>query len=526
MKRILVVLLLLSASAYAQDFNDVRLTVVANPAGADQAAGTLPVRATIINDSDRPLQGVQLVFSRGMGEPVFTEPGWTCTPRPDSPNLTPSCSRQEPVPAQSQITVDFVIRFPLGAGRYKQTVILLYQYGIGDQRSRLDAFDALMFKPFVVRNTNDSGPGSLREAITAINSDQICIGHPCRITFAMDGQTINLLSPLPRVTGVDVEIDGTTQPDTNPLGPDVEIMGAGLRQGNGLELASQIIAVRGLALGYFPGDGLVILANENEWTQAVIEKNYIGVDATGSHARINLGRGITLTEGTVSVRIADNVISGNHRSGIFVNTVRSRGFSLAKVVTILNNRIGVAAHSESAIPNGASGVFVGPRADQVLVEGNVIAHNAHFGVSISRDARFVSVLGNRMFRNAFLGVDIALDGPTPPRENNAVPTLLTARYDAATNKTTITGRGAGPANFAFHTYRFELYANGAVDADGYAETEQVLGRTLPNDDGTFSLTVDGDLRGMYISAVGIHFTNFDGSLVEDTSEISRAIRVE
>ena len=68
----------------------------------------------------------------------------------------------------------------------------------------------VVVSPFVVTNTNDSGIGSLRQAILTANRE---VGLNT-ITFAIPGtgvHTISPASPLPTITD-QVIIDGTTQP--------------------------------------------------------------------------------------------------------------------------------------------------------------------------------------------------------------------------------------------------------------------------------------------------------------------------
>src|SRR5262249_10811771 len=63
---------------------------------------------------------------------------------------------------------------------------------------------------FTVNNVNDSGPGSLRQAVLDANATT----GPNTITFNISGagtQTIQPASALPALTG-NVVIDGTTQP--------------------------------------------------------------------------------------------------------------------------------------------------------------------------------------------------------------------------------------------------------------------------------------------------------------------------
>src|SRR6266480_4933594 len=107
---------------------------------------------------------------------------------------------------------------------------------------------------FVVTNTNDSGDGSLRQAIIDAN---IAGGT---ITFNTPGPTptIPLQSPLPPITAP-VVLDGTTQPSTPAATPGLTI---GLDpnsivSGSLLDLApgSDASTVHGLAFGGLTGDG-------------------------------------------------------------------------------------------------------------------------------------------------------------------------------------------------------------------------------------------------------------------------------
>jgi hypothetical protein len=95
---------------------------------------------------------------------------------------------------------------------------------------------------FVVTNTNDSGPGSLRQAILDANNQTNPPG--ALITFNIPKTdpgyglntagvwTIRPLNLLPDLKGGATTIDGLTQKinqgDTNPLGPSVEIDGVNL----------------------------------------------------------------------------------------------------------------------------------------------------------------------------------------------------------------------------------------------------------------------------------------------------------
>ena len=118
---------------------------------------------------------------------------------------------------------------------------------------------------FVVTTTADSGPGSLREAITLSNTTP---GFD-DILFAIPGtgvQTIALEAPLPAITD-SVTIDATTQPGWSGS-PVVVIDGSNAGpHADGLVIASSdpIAASNVLALGVqnFHGNGVVITGNGN-----------------------------------------------------------------------------------------------------------------------------------------------------------------------------------------------------------------------------------------------------------------------
>jgi hypothetical protein len=106
---------------------------------------------------------------------------------------------------------------------------------------------------FFVTNTNDSGPGSLRQAILDAHADR-STPLPQLITFNIPGSgvhTITVQSALPALNYV-ITIDGYTQPGAKPnslaLGTDavllIEINGGNLPAGQ-----------TGIRLGFSPGDG-------------------------------------------------------------------------------------------------------------------------------------------------------------------------------------------------------------------------------------------------------------------------------
>ncbi len=159
---------------------------------------------------------------------------------------------------------------------------------------------------FTVTNSADRGPGSLRDALEGVL--RIEGSYPAVIEFNIPitdpdyqdpllGGTgafhINLASRLPALTRGRVTIDGWSQTastgDTNPLGPEIVINGAGIGfdpagigEGDaGITLASSENVIRGLNIQDVPHYGIWIDGGDMN----VIQGNYLGTDETGSEAR-------------------------------------------------------------------------------------------------------------------------------------------------------------------------------------------------------------------------------------------------
>lgn len=488
-------------------------TLTANEVAADPVAGTIPLRATITNVADATLQTIAVRLYSAVpphiAAIVVEDASWTCVT-----TEVLLCTYNSPLLGHATAVLDFHVRFPNKAGRAHINAFAEYQTLGGPYFAGGGNVLTTMWRRFPVTTAGDAGEGSLRAAIAAVNADPLCETLPCRIDFAIPAAAagawhrIQPETPLPTVVAGDVEIDATTQSDTNPLGPDVELIGTTLLQGNGIYIRSPRMAVRGLAIAGFPDNGILYFPTARG-SRFTIEKNYIGVGATGSNALANGGRGVTIAEGIVRESfIRENVIAGNFRSGIFLVTLEEPSFPLSPVLRVTNNTI---------VNNGASGIFVGPRAQQVLIASNVIAGNAHFGIAVSRTASYALIGVNRISDHPLPAIDFGLDGPDDVR------LIESATYDPATNTTTITGSGP-PRTFV--SYAYQLYANDSVDAAGYAEAEDFLGSVDADDAGRFTFRVQKDLRGKYVNALEKSIANLDGSLVSMTGrELSKAVRV-
>ena len=226
-------------------------------------------------------------------------------------------------------------------------------------------------------NTNDSGPGSLRQAIIDSNADS---GDRDTIVFNIPGagvQTITLCSPaLQRHTAV--VIDGTTQPGYAGT-PLIELNGNGLA-GAGLFISGGNSIVRGLVINRFGSAGILVQTNGGN----VIAGNYIGVDALATTARGNGAHGVQI-DGTAGNTVggvepaARNVISGNAGSGVAIAGAAATGNLVA------SNFIGTNGTGMSAISNNAHGVLINNASGNTIGTpdaGNVISGNVQNGIAI------------------------------------------------------------------------------------------------------------------------------------------------
>lgn len=243
---------------------------------------------------------------------------------------------------------------------------------------------------FVVTNANDSGPGSLRQAITDANASP----GVDTISFNVGSglQTITPLQRLPTITE-GVVIDGTTQPGFAGV-PIIELNGTVQPDGNGLFITGGNSTVRGLVINRFHFTGILI----NSGNGNRIEGCYIGTDATGTIARPNGDDGVSISTsdnvigGTSAAQ--RNLISGNSGAGIDISRFCCSGDTSAIVGNVVQgNYIGVDSTGSAAIPNLLQGVRISSVNANLPVtnnlvggtqpgSGNVISGNHGIGVDL------------------------------------------------------------------------------------------------------------------------------------------------
>ena len=333
---------------------------------------------------------------------------------------------------------------------------------------------------FTVTNVNDSGAGSLRQAILDANANP----GADTIAFNIAGAGVHTITPLTSLDVVAdaVVIDGYTQPgsseNTSSIGTNAVLLieldgssapGTGLdlngpstsgsvvqglvvsRFSTGIEVDnSDGVVVRGNFLGTdptgllsrpndsgvqcganttliggtSPGDRNLVSGNtagtfsgaillNGLATNAKVQGNLIGTDATGLHALPNVGGlaayGTGNTIGGAAAGAA-NVVSGNSLYGMWIEGS----------IVIQGNLVGVAADGLSPLDNAADGIVIHESNDSVVGglaagEGNEIAYNGNHGID-NQGVRNV-MRGNSLHDNGFLGIN-NYTGNNSPKPND------------------------------------------------------------------------------------------------------------
>lgn len=278
---------------------------------------------------------------------------------------------------------------------------------------------------FTVTNTNDSGTGSLRQAILNANNTPGADAINFNIGGSSGVKTIKPASQLPVIRDT-VSIDGYTQSGSlknteKGLGktnakPLIELDGTNAGSGSsGLVTRSGASdsAIKGLVINRFGVDGIQIISDPvgPELTGVEIEGNFIGTDAIGRGDLGNRFGGVVLNDGennTIggAAPEARNLISGNNRNGVFI-------ISSAVNHKVEGNLIGTKKDGASDLGNTGDGVGISSSSFKNTVGGaepgvaNTIAFNDENGVEVEGSSTGSRIFGNSIFSNDRLAINLA-----------------------------------------------------------------------------------------------------------------------
>ncbi len=384
-------------------------------------------------------------------------------------------------------------------------------------RPRLETLETrLTPSTYTVSSLADSGVGSLRAAITSVNSDT----SDDVIDFSVAGVIQLTSGALPAVTN-GVTIDGTTAPGF-ASSPVVEIDNNGFG-GLTFDAAATITS---LSIVNANGAGVTL-------EKGFIDTgNYIGLALDGSIAA-NTGAGFLIDSsaaGTIggTTAAARNVISGNGGSGIQMND--------GSLATIYGNYIGTDPTGLLAAGNQGDGIMDSsvPSTDPIernYIGGtdpgqdNIIAFNSQSGVVVPPNTQ-TPILSNSIFNNGAQGIAV-LNDSTP---NLPAPQLGYAVESTGSESGTMQVQIGGVVNVlgegGVDTCMIQVYASlGGVPA---GQGQVLLGsmdvKTDANGYGTFTfrnLSVPaGDGTTFTATATALNTVHF---IEDNTSVFSNAI---
>ncbi len=406
---------------------------------------------------------------------------------------------------------------------------------------------------FVVTNTNDSGAGSLRQAIGDANSnaDADLISFNIAAPLVNGAHSINLLSALPELTEI-VTIDGDTQADAVMLGrPTIELVGNGASF-VGLKVKGNGSVISGLVIANF-SDGIVV-GGDN----ITIRHNVIGLTANGSSALGNAYSGILINGRNAVIggtSVDRNIISGNLSDGILIKGDAASifgnyiGLGLDGVATFGNGssgfgsgiyidssrdtRVGSSNPQEvnfiansvengiwirgagstnnlifgnvigqttagAAAGNGGEGIFIesGAKNNSIgginLGQANVIANSGRLRLASGVYVSTTAGNGNNISGNSiFASSGLGIDIDSPGITTAGLPLLALASNNGTT--TTILGSFAGTANTQ---YQIEYFSNDpaiGLDPTGYGEGQAYLFAIYATTDGAGNATFSTSL---------------------------------
>jgi hypothetical protein len=331
--------------------------------------------------------------------------------------------------------------------------------------------------PILVTNTNDSGVGSLRDAIDTANATcQPGLG----ISFNIPGTgpfTIQPATTLPAITCPGLVLDGYSQPGAGAntggmYGPNdanlqVILNGSSCASCDGLTVSVSGITVRGFAIHSFDLAGIRVDAG-----QAYLLGNYLGTDP-GGMTPLGNQYGVKVTNGYA-------FIGGPMPADRNLITANGTGVLSNSGAIIANSQVGGRRDGSAGMGNVGKGVFYqASNYTSQSVSTSLIIGNGAQGISVD-NATLPRVLmqQNRIFGNGGIGADLGDDGPTPndeagpPYDTDGGPNQL-MNYPVITSvqqsggSTTINGYIKSAAN---SQVQVELFGNPTLPVNTEGQT--------------------------------------------------------
>ncbi|MGA2806201.1 MAG: right-handed parallel beta-helix repeat-containing protein [Acidimicrobiales bacterium] len=354
-----------------------------------------------------------------------------------------------------------------------------------------DAFASAFFgaggPTFYVTNNQDSGPGSLRQAI--LDADAAAVkGAPSTITVAagVASLTIDPQSPLPGITGV-VLLDGRGLITVNNTLAGARANGLALQPGSGgSEITGMTIIGAKWAAILLDSPGNLLQGNTIGGTTAASQENRYGVFMVAGNNTI--GGAVANTIGGTGAS-AGNVISGNRLAGVAITGAGTGGN------VVEGNFIGTDSAGNNTIGNGVAGVLINAGAANNTIggtgasAGNVISGNKAAGVSITgADTASNLVLGN------YIGTNPTGTGALSNQNGVLIQAGAVNNTIGGAVANTIGGKGAGAGNVISGNRSAGVAITGAGTSSNAVQGNYIgtqAGGTGPLGNGSAGILING-----------------------------------
>lgn len=351
---------------------------------------------------------------------------------------------------------------------------------------------------YIVTNTNDTGDGSLRQAI--IDAQTNIAGLPHTITFNIPASDpgynaatgvwtiVYTEEGLPPITTGYITIDGFSQTDfagdTNPLGPEVCLNGSL----NTVEFCFQINnAANNVIKGFIINEflyGVQIYGPQSQ--NNIIKGNYMGTNFDGTERRGNYNA-VEIISGANQNQIGGtaieerNLMSGNEYAGIRISDASNN--------LIINNWVGVDRTGTQVLFNYDGITIEGASAYNQIggdepEERNISSGNVAYGIDIFG----VGCKGN-MIQGNYLGTDVT--------GTYALPNTYGILFDDRSHNNQVGGYNPGEGNLisgntAFGAYFYNNGTNSNTLIGNKIGTDITGTSAIPNETGVH---IDGATYG-------------------------------
>ena len=407
---------------------------------------------------------------------------------------------------------------------------------------------------FPVTNTNDSGPGSLRQAILDANA----AAGADTIEFQIPGTGIHTIMPasqLPSLTETTI-LDGTTEEGYVAGGPPrIEISGVSAGPSLGVRVDGVNSIVRGLTVNRFASFGIYIHTTA---TGTRVEGNYVGLDAAGTADAGNGGGIQVLSTGNTiggSTAAARNVVSGNDGSAIsnlggntivqgnYVGTTADGLNALGNLdgisVTTNGNTIGGSGSGEGNVLSGSlspssagAGVSFSGSASNNVVEGNLIGTNKDGTAAVANSRRGIYAGSDTGANNVIRGnvisgnpIGIHLAGPGVTVQGNLIGTNRAGASALPNSAFGIEASGVGSNSVIGGTTPGAgnvISGNGATGIILSSTSNQVYGNSIGTTASGLSLPNGQD--GIEVTLIGPGNNTIGGESAGQSNRIARNTR--